>query len=40
MQKEFAKTLEEKNVGKYHGLYLKSDVLLLPDFLKSLIKYV
>ena len=37
MQKEF-RDLEIKILGKYHDLYLKSDTLLLVDFLKNLEK--
>ena len=37
MQKEF-RDLEIKSLGKYHDLYLKSNTLLLVDFLRNLEK--
>ena len=32
-------TLQLKNMGEYHDLYLKSDILILVDVLKILGKY-
>ena len=38
MQKEFLKTLKESD--GFHNFYIKSNTLLLADFLKILEKYV
>ena len=35
MQKEFIKTLKQKNFGEYQDLYLKSDALLLTNVFKK-----
>ena len=40
IEKEFVKTLKQKNLGEYHDLYFKSDTLLLVMFLKTLEKCV
>ena len=39
-RKSVCRDFEIKNLGEYHGLYLKSDTFLWQMFLKALEKYV